>query len=77
MVRFASFVRAGSLAASLLLSASAAWANVLFYDGFAVRTQAEALGAVGAFKTDADEWKAFVFAEKMPFDPKGTYLMVR
>ena len=46
-------------------------------DDAAVKAQAEALGAVGAFKTDAGEWKAFVFAEKMPFDPKGTYLMVR
>ena len=46
-------------------------------DDAAVKAQTEALGAVGAFKTDAGEWKAFVFAEKMPFDPKGTYLMVR
>ena len=43
----------------------------------AVKAQAEALGAVGAFKTDAGEWKALVFAGKMPFDPKGTYLIFR
>ena len=46
-------------------------------DDAAVKAQAEALGAAGAFKTDVGEWKAFVFAEKMPFDPKGTYIMVR
>ena len=46
-------------------------------DAAAVKAQAEALGAVGAFKTDAGEWKALVFAGKMPFDPKGTYLIFR
>ncbi|MGN0853839.1 MAG: hypothetical protein ACI4Q3_10770 [Kiritimatiellia bacterium] len=43
----------------------------------AVQAQAVALGAGGAFQTDAGEWKAFVFAQRMPFDPNGTYIIVR
>ena len=43
----------------------------------AVKAQAVALGADGAFQTDDGEWKAFVFARKMPFDPNGTFIIVR
>ncbi len=48
-------------------------------DDDTVKAQAEELGAWGAYKTSGEDgvWKAFVFAEKMPFDPKGTIVIVR
>ena len=46
-------------------------------DDATVKAEAEAAGATGAFKTDAGEWKALVFAVEMPFDPKGSVFLVR
>ncbi len=44
-----------------------------------VKAEALARGAYGAYKSqgDAGVWKAFVFAQSMPLDPKGTIVIVR
>ncbi len=45
----------------------------------AIKAEALARGAYGAYKSQggAGVWKAFVFAQSMPLDPKGTIVIVR
>ncbi len=45
-----------------------------------IKAKAQELGAWGAYNTKDDEsgvWKAFVFDQSMPLDPKGTIFIVR
>ncbi len=46
-------------------------------DDDAVKAEAEELGAYGAFRNAAGTWKAFIFPQSMPFDPKGTLVILR
>ena len=53
MVCFASFARAGSLAASICLLALTASADMLFYDGFVVGAGGYSTASVNGYAGDA------------------------